>query len=821
MTCTEQTQQHAASEHPTTTTTMISMPAMTQSLRAVHRLAQRTATFDPTEIHLSSMPRAPLLPPWWVALTGVVLGLLVWDYSMLSAWMWIVWWYVRWVFLATGVFYLSAYLLSRAIGPDYLKWSSTLAHHCDVLLDRSHKNKSTESTGNGPDMKAPSLLDQIDSLQLSICSDDMAARGVLLTGATGFVGSLILRDLLLHRQSLNIRCIYVLCRSKRNSSAQERMEKHLAKPMYDFLSIAELQAAVCIVDADITTNNGDGGIHSLQQLGEVKENVTHVIHCAASVSFTQSLQGAAHTNIGSSLNMQELATKCSNGKAVFVHVSTAFVQGNQTGSACNPLPETLFSLSPYDPLEIYKSMKSTTDDSYAHEVMQHFGFPNTYTFSKCVCEHLLMQNYKNTIIIRPSIVSPAVENPFEGWSGDKPSTITMGAYFCMKTQWGIWIYGKQRVACIPVDVVSRFVLAKAFGRELGEPASKSIYHVTWNYSATLYDTFGSIYQLGSVLGHIGHMSAYIHLFMTVQLWTHTQLSLAQYTAIHNILVRRPFKMIMRMCEYWGMVHTSFKSMEQFMDIPLLFRPFISRSYHFASEINLPPCFDEPRYNLLTAAMASSFITGNKPSGKNMQRNVECFSIGGSDHLRKVSDLWWAMTQPQGGLMIRWMAWLAAKLFRLYYNNITIDMLSFSQISKTLKKQNGNARVIFVPNHLSCMDVILFSFLLFSLPELQINLPFMVATSASYYEKMPLIGWMFKVLRFTSAVSTKDAKRKEYATVQLNDASEYSDELNGTVIYIPVVISYKHVPERTAQYGVYLNSLIGWCKVSSYRTTPWK
>ena len=49
---------------------------------------------------------------------------------------------------------------------------------------------------------------------------------VLLTGATGFIGSLLLRELLLHRESLSIPGgVVVIVRSKRGKSAQDQIDR--------------------------------------------------------------------------------------------------------------------------------------------------------------------------------------------------------------------------------------------------------------------------------------------------------------------------------------------------------------------------------------------------------------------------------------------------------------------------------------------------------------------------------------------------------------------------------------------------------------------
>ena len=47
------------------------------------------------------------------------------------------------------------------------------------------------------------------------------------------------------------------------------------------------------------------------------------------------------------------------------------------------------------------------------------NFPNTYTFSKRMAEHLLAEkNTKNIplVIVRPSIIGASLEEPFPGWT---------------------------------------------------------------------------------------------------------------------------------------------------------------------------------------------------------------------------------------------------------------------------------------------------------------------------------------------------------------------------------------------------------------------
>ena len=212
----------------------------------------------------------------------------------------------------------------------------------------------------------------------------------------------------------------------------------LDEEMFSFLTDEEKTECVEVVEGDVTMENAGISSSDLDTLCNHRV-ISHVIHCAASVSFNQSLPDAAKSNITSTLGLQKLTTKFNRGqtraKTQFVHISTAFVHGGSSGSEADPLPETLFDLGKFDPQEIYKSMVGT--QYYASKAYNELGFPNTYTFSKCICEHLLVHFNENmsTLIIRPSIVGPAVEAPYEGWAGKIPTTVVATAALYFSYQW--------------------------------------------------------------------------------------------------------------------------------------------------------------------------------------------------------------------------------------------------------------------------------------------------------------------------------------------------------------------------------------------------
>lgn len=90
------------------------------------------------------------------------------------------------------------------------------------------------------------------------------------------------------------------------------------------------------------------------------------------------------------------------------------------------------------------------------------NFPNSYTFTKRMAEHLLHQRNTKKIpllIIRPSIIGASLEEPVPGWT----DSITLAGGIFLIAGLGILreLPGdKNRIGdLIPVDIVSNLVLS--------------------------------------------------------------------------------------------------------------------------------------------------------------------------------------------------------------------------------------------------------------------------------------------------------------------------------------------------------------------------
>jgi thioester reductase-like protein len=131
---------------------------------------------------------------------------------------------------------------------------------------------------------------------------------VLLTGATGFVGTELL-DRLLERGD---RPVHALVRAADDQAAAERLPAH---PRLKVLAGDIEQPGLGLSEAN---------------RARLAEEVTTVVHCAASVSFDLSLEESRRINVDGTRNILELAERCSRLERL-TYVSTAYVAGEPRG----------------------------------------------------------------------------------------------------------------------------------------------------------------------------------------------------------------------------------------------------------------------------------------------------------------------------------------------------------------------------------------------------------------------------------------------------------------------------------------------------------
>lgn len=236
----------------------------------------------------------------------------------------------------------------------------------------------------------------------------MSPNTILLTGVTGFVGKVVLEELIRRRDARDLQFdqILVLIRPSRNQNAFERFVNGVARSMCFSRLQKSWDRDIEVVPGDLMEPNCGLSAHELDNLAN---RVTQIIHCAGCVAFDTSLNVLLAENVTASLNILELSQKCQNLQRLVV-TSTAYVTPNRKG----PIWEELAGL-PHSAQQILQDLHDGRKD--ADQIRSETGHPNNYTLAKCLAEHFVVQKKKSIplTIVRPSIISASWKYPFPGW----------------------------------------------------------------------------------------------------------------------------------------------------------------------------------------------------------------------------------------------------------------------------------------------------------------------------------------------------------------------------------------------------------------------
>src|SRR5437588_1958918 len=274
-------------------------------------------------------------------------------------------------------------------------------------------------------------------------------EGVLLTGATGFVGMELLARFLERTR----RTVYALVRAGDERHARERLRATVASLVGDPCAYED---RIVAVPGDVT--HPALGLGSLDWLAD---EVTDIIHGAASVSFELGLPESRSINVEGTRRMLELAALGARRGWLrsFSYISTAYVAGEHAGSF----------------------------DEGDFDVGQTFR--NAYECSKFEAERLVRERLGELpiSIFRPSII---VGDRRSGWTQTfnvlygPLRAFARGAYAAVPAR------RTAPVAVVAVDDVADAIFALAHRR----PGDGRTYHLTASDDA---DTVGELIDLAA------------------------------------------------------------------------------------------------------------------------------------------------------------------------------------------------------------------------------------------------------------------------------------------------------------------------------------
>jgi len=286
----------------------------------------------------------------------------------------------------------------------------------------------------------------------------MAVTGtvIFMTGVTGFLGKVLLEELLRQRSKYSLQKIFVLVRGRDGEDAVQRFAAVAQSECFSRLPQG-WRDSVTVVDGDLTKE--ECGISPAAQKA-VTDSTTHIFNCAANVKFDSAVADAVDANITSSLRIVQLAKTCPRLRRL-VHTSTAYVAADQDV----PLEEVLPRL-PRSATEVYQELLSHRNPaSSIHPILDECGYPNIYTLTKALAEHLVVEKAGSKVplsIVRPSIISSSWKYPFPGWIDSGTGL----AAFVMAIGSGAMrvVIGRAdtMLDIIPVDEVARHLIEEAF-----------------------------------------------------------------------------------------------------------------------------------------------------------------------------------------------------------------------------------------------------------------------------------------------------------------------------------------------------------------------
>jgi long-chain acyl-CoA synthetase len=347
-------------------------------------------------------------------------------------------------------------------------------------------------------------------------------KNLLLIGTTGFVGKVVLSLLLRHYP--NVGRIYTLVRPGMGNTAEERFfDKVAASPAFDPVREMWQDGYQSFLREKIVPIAGDIGRPLCnfddEQFARFDERggLHVIVNSAGLVSFTPPLESALRINALGAKHVLEVARRA---RARLVHISTCYVAGRRDGDIWEDEPVVGYfprrgdintrEFSAEDEIadcqrtidqvrdmsndrahisrfrelaaESLRTQRRDPDDENAlklavarerkiwmhvrlrdlgQERADHWGWTNTYTYTKSLGEQVLLgQSDVPVTIVRPAIVESSFRYPFPGWNEGFNTTAPL-VYLALKGHRQIVAGHRSPIDVIPVDMVAAGVIQAA------------------------------------------------------------------------------------------------------------------------------------------------------------------------------------------------------------------------------------------------------------------------------------------------------------------------------------------------------------------------
>ncbi|XP_078578216.1 fatty acyl-CoA reductase 1-like [Branchiostoma floridae x Branchiostoma japonicum] len=322
----------------------------------------------------------------------------------------------------------------------------------------------------------------------SAIADFYKDKNVFVTGATGFLGKVLVEKLL--RSCPEVEGIYLLIRPRGDQTAQERLNKIVECKLFDKVrhehptfhrKLHAIPGDMCEPALGISQSDEDMLVSKIHIL----------FHSAATVRFDDPLKTSMQLNVVGTRDVIALCHKLKHLQA-FVHVSTAYANCDRSY-----IEEVIYP-PPVQPQKLIDALEWMDDTMVTKLTPDLIGKrPNTYTFTKACAEYLLTQEAADLplSIVRPSIIGASWREPLVGWCdnfggpvifSDAVSTtcscylnlsfhdLKIGKGF-LRTMRGEY---NAYADIIPVDLTANLMIAVAWDTAVSRPENIPVYNST-------------------------------------------------------------------------------------------------------------------------------------------------------------------------------------------------------------------------------------------------------------------------------------------------------------------------------------------------------
>ncbi|KAI5708886.1 hypothetical protein M8J76_005479 [Diaphorina citri] len=294
-----------------------------------------------------------------------------------------------------------------------------------MLSEMSDELLKNSNDKNGEPSVIWDKLDKEDDAEDIIWDDDTPSpiqefykdQTVFITGATGFLGSLLVEKLL--RCCPQIRKLILLIRKGKSNSVDERVKDYFNDTVFDRLRLTNpnYHEKVDIVTGHIDAQDFDLTPHEEHLL---ISQTTIIFHIAATVRFDEHIRTAYNINVRGTETALALAKRMKRLKS-FIHVSTAYCNCDRKYIAETFYPPVFTAKE----LSIILQYSSDEEIALLNEYLLG-GKPNSYTLTKATAEDLVREvaHELPICVFRPSIVFPTLQEPMPLWNKGSNALIT-------------------------------------------------------------------------------------------------------------------------------------------------------------------------------------------------------------------------------------------------------------------------------------------------------------------------------------------------------------------------------------------------------------